>query len=74
MHTHLGHATDYTCTDYGFDSCAFSVVTLLVGWQEGHPAYKELSGGVLAWLSVRARCGFAHCRADASTTHCLLLQ
>jgi len=32
--------------------CAFSALTLLVGWQEGHPAYKKLSGGVLAWLSV----------------------
>jgi len=26
---------------------------LLVGWQEGHPACKKLSGGILAWLSVR---------------------
>ena len=25
---------------------------LLVGWQEGHPACKKLSGGVLAWLLV----------------------
>ena len=25
---------------------------LLVGWQEGHLAWKKLSGGVLAWLSV----------------------
>jgi len=25
---------------------------LLVGWQEGHPACKKLSGGVLAWLSA----------------------
>jgi len=25
---------------------------LLVGRQEGHPAYKNLSGGVLAWLCV----------------------
>jgi len=24
----------------------------LVGRQEGHPACKKLSGGVLAWLSV----------------------
>jgi len=31
---------------------AFSVLTLLVGRQEGHPACKKLSGGVLAWLSV----------------------
>jgi len=27
-------------------------LTLLVGRQEGHPACKKLSGGVLAWLSV----------------------
>ena len=32
--------------------CAFSALTLLVGWQEGHPACKKLSGGVLVWLSV----------------------
>ena len=31
---------------------AFSALTLLVGWQEGHQACKKLSGGVLAWLSV----------------------
>ena len=34
------------CTD------AFSALTLLVGRQEGHPACKKQSGGVLAWLSV----------------------
>jgi len=28
---------------------AFSALTLLVGRQEGHPACKKLSGGVLAW-------------------------
>ena len=31
---------------------AFSALTLLVGWQEGHPACKKLSGGVLALLSA----------------------
>ena len=31
---------------------AYSALKLLVGWQEGHPACKKLSGGVLAWLSV----------------------
>ena len=31
---------------------AFSALTLLVGRQEGHPACKKLSGGLLAWLSV----------------------
>ena len=29
----------------------FSALTLLVGRQEGHPACKKLSGGMLAWLS-----------------------
>jgi len=33
-------------------SLAFSALMLLVGRQEGHPACKKLSGGVLAWLSV----------------------
>ena len=28
---------------------AFSALTLLVGYQEGHPACKKLSGGMLAW-------------------------
>jgi len=31
---------------------SFSALTLLVGQQEGHPACKKLSGGLLAWLSV----------------------
>ena len=31
---------------------AFSALTLLVGRQEGHPACKKQSGGVMAWLSV----------------------
>ena len=31
---------------------AFSALTLLVGQQEGQPACKKLSGGVLAWLSA----------------------
>ena len=31
---------------------AFSALTLLVGWQEGHPTCKKLSSEVLAWLSV----------------------
>ena len=30
----------------------FSALTLLVGWQEGHPACKKLSGEVRAWLSI----------------------
>ena len=31
---------------------SFSALTLLVERQEGHPACKKLSGGVLAWMSV----------------------
>ena len=31
---------------------AFSALMLLVGQQEGHPACKKLSGGVLVWLSA----------------------
>jgi len=30
-------------------------MTLLVGQQEGHPAYKKLTGGVLAWLHVGSK-------------------
>ena len=38
--------------DFSSTQGAFSALTLLVGRQEGHPACKKLSGGVLAWLSV----------------------
>jgi len=31
---------------------AFNALTLLVGRQEGHPACKKLSGGMLVWLCV----------------------
>jgi len=31
---------------------AFSAFTLLVGRQEGYPAFKKLSAEVLAWLSL----------------------
>jgi len=33
-----------------------------------------MSGGVLAWLSVWARCRFAYGPADTTATHCFLLQ
>jgi len=45
----------FSCMFWLFDFFtfnAFSAVTLLVGRQEGHPACKKQSGGVLAWLSV----------------------
>ena len=53
---------------------AFSALTLLVGRQEGHAACKKLSGGVLAWLSVWSEVQTCICPADATATHCLLLQ
>jgi len=31
---------------------AFSALMLLVGRQEGHPACKKLSGGMVVWLSA----------------------
>jgi len=37
----------HTILDYFFCS-----TVRLVAWQEGHLAYKKLSGGVLVWLSV----------------------
>ena len=48
---------------------AFSALTLLVGRHEGHPAHKKLGGGVAG-----ASCRLAYGPADATATHCLLLQ
>jgi len=42
----------HCCCLYMQCTCVISALTLLVGWQEGHPACEKLSGGVLAWLSV----------------------
>jgi len=42
-----------------YTNIAFSALTLLVGRQEGHPTYKKLSGGMLAWLSGM-RCRLAY--------------
>jgi len=55
--------------------CAFSVLTLLVGWQEGHLACKitRVVGCWHGYLSG-ARCRLAYGPADATATHCLLLQ
>ena len=46
---------------------SFSALTLLVGWQEGHPACKKLEWwGMVIWLERGADLHMAH--------HCLLLQ
>ena len=54
---------------------AFSALTLLVGRQEGHPACKK-SRVVGCWCGClsEARCRLAYGPADATATHCLLLQ
>jgi len=54
LHGHAGEISKvryrHTCDSGRY---AFSALTLLVGWQEGHPACKKLlSSWVLAWLSV----------------------
>jgi len=58
------------CCNIHIATIPFSALTLLVGWQEGHPACKKLSGRVLVWLSVWVAYG----PSQATATHCLLLQ
>jgi len=53
----------------------FSALTLLVGWQEGHPACKKLSGELLVWLSVWSKVQMiCYGPSDATATHHILLQ
>ena len=47
---------------------------LLVEQQERHLAYKKLSGGMLAWLSVLGEVQIEYGPDDATATHCLLPQ
>jgi len=55
---------------------AFSALTLLVGRQEeeGHPACKNWVVGCWRGYLSGARCRFTYGPADATATHCLLLQ
>ena len=53
---------------------AFSALTLLVGRQEGRPACKNRVVGCWHGYLSGARCTLAYGPADATTTHCLLLQ
>ena len=64
--------TDLTC--HLFASYPFSALTLLVGRQEGHPACKNWV--VRCWHGYLsgARCRLVYGPADATATHCLLLQ
>ena len=55
-----------------FKKSAFSALTLLVGRHEGHPARKNLSGEVLAWLSVwsevQMTCIWSNCHPIVSAS------
>ena len=53
------------------DTCAFSALTM---WrQEGHPARKNLTDEVRAWLSCGAKCKYLAYGSDAvSYTHLTL--
>jgi len=53
---------------------AFSALTLLVGRQEEHPACKNWVVGCWHGYLSGARCRLAYGPADATATHCLLLQ
>jgi len=50
-----------------------SAVTLLVGWQEVHPACIQTECWMLAWLSVWSEVQTYIQSADVTATHCLLL-
>jgi len=52
MQVFVTDPSKYSQTEIKAAGLRFCALTLLVGWQEGHPACKKLSGGVLAWLSV----------------------
>ena len=65
----------WNITEHISPEYAFSALTLLVGQQEGHPTSKKNSvvGCWHGYLSG-ARCRLAYDPADATATHCLLLQ
>jgi len=60
---------------FGANYKAFSALALLDGCQEGHPARKNLTDEVLAWLSSGAKCKqLAYDSADANAIPSCLLQ
>ena len=67
----MNYDIKHICIKSGF---AFSALMLLVGRQEGHPDCKKLSGEVWRGYLSGARCRLAYGPADATATHCLLLQ
>jgi len=71
IHSRLSNA--YSVISY-YNDCASSALALLVGRQEGHPACKNWV--VVCWRGYLSgvRCRLAYGPADATATHCLLLQ
>jgi len=53
---------------------SFSALTLLVGRQEGHPVCKKWVVGCWRGYWSEVRCRLIYGPADATATHCLLLQ
>ena len=73
--THVCTTQSSVCRSVsGKGKVAFSALTLLVGWQEGHPACKNWAVGCWRGHLFDARCRLAYDPADATVTHCLLLQ
>ena len=56
-----------------FHQDAFSALTLLVGWQEGHPVCEELSGWGAGMVICLERV-LAYGPADATATRCLTVK
>jgi len=67
---HIEHMYQHTDISYLFIYYCFSALTLLVGRQEGHQAYKTQWLGYLSGV----RCRLAYGPADVTAAHCLLLQ
>jgi len=74
MQTCFSLAKYYITNDITDDDIAFSALTLLVGRQEGHPGCKNRVVGCWRGYLSGARCRLAYGPADATATHCLLLQ
>ena len=68
------NSVDGICREGLREIVAFSALTLLVGRQEGHPACKKRVVGCWRGYLSGARCRLAYVPADATATHCLLLQ
>ena len=74
VHIYLCHLRTFPTVHTCVCAWAYSALMLLVGRQEGHPACIKLSERVLAFLSVWSKVQTGIWPADATATHCLLLQ